>query len=45
VGQTKDQVVAALGQPVRVATVGAKQILYFNGLKVTLVSGKVTQVQ
>jgi hypothetical protein len=45
VGQTKDQVVAALGQPVKVATVGTKQILYFDGIKVTLVNGKVTQVQ
>jgi hypothetical protein len=44
-GQTKDQVVAALGQPVRVASVGTKQILYYKGLKVTLVNGKVTDVQ
>jgi hypothetical protein len=44
-GQTKDQVVAMLGQPTRVATVGTKQILYFTGLKVTLVHGKVTDVQ
>lgn len=45
VGQTKDQVVAALGQPTRIATVGSKQILYFPNLKVTLVNGKVTTVQ
>ncbi|HTW66081.1 MAG TPA: hypothetical protein VME17_15750 [Bryobacteraceae bacterium] len=45
VGQTKDQVIAALGQPLRVATVGTKQILYFSGLKVTLVNNKVTAVQ
>jgi hypothetical protein len=44
-GQTKDQVIAALGQPVRVALVGTKQILYYKGLKVTLVNGKVTDVQ
>jgi hypothetical protein len=44
-GQTKDQVIAALGQPVRVANIGTKQILYFNGLKVTLVNGKVTDVK
>lgn len=45
VGQTKDQVIAALGQPKRVATVGTKQILYFGGLKVTLVNNKVTAVE
>jgi len=45
VGQTKDQVIAALGQPQRVATVGTKQVLYFSGLKVTLVNNKVTAVQ
>jgi hypothetical protein len=45
VGQSRDQVTAALGQPTRVANVGAKQILFFQGLKVTLVNGKVTEVQ
>jgi len=45
VGQTKDQVVAALGQPDKIANVGTKQILYFKNLKVTLVGGKVTAVE
>lgn len=45
IGQTKDQVIATLGQPVRIASVGTKQILYYKALKVTLVNGKVTDVQ
>ena len=42
VGQTKEQAIAAMGQPDKIATVGTKQILYFKNLKVTLVSGKIT---
>ena len=44
-GQTKDQVIAALGQPQKIASLGPKQILYYKDLKVTLVNGKVTDVQ
>ena len=44
-GQTKDQVVAAFGQPQKVATVGAKEIDYYPDMKVTLVNGKVTDVE
>jgi hypothetical protein len=44
-GQSKAQVVAALGQPTRVVNSGGKQILYFQGLTVTLVNDKVTDVQ
>jgi hypothetical protein len=45
-GMTKEQITAALGQPVKVANVGTKQILYFsNNLKVTLVAGKVTAIE
>lgn len=44
-GQTIDQVVAALGQPVKKAKVGAKDIYYYKDLKVTFVNGKVTDVQ
>jgi len=44
-GQTKDQVVANFGQPVRMANLGTKQILYYKDFKVTLVNGKVTDVQ
>lgn len=44
-GQTKDQVIAAFGQPQKIVTLGTKQILFFKDLKVTLVGSKVTDVQ
>jgi hypothetical protein len=44
-GQTINQVVAALGQPVKKAKVGTKDIYYYKDLKVTFVNGKVTDVQ
>jgi hypothetical protein len=44
-GMTKDQVVANFGQPERTAKVGAKEIYFYKDLKVTFVSGKVTDVQ
>jgi hypothetical protein len=44
-GQTKDELVANFGQPVRIANLGTKQILYYKDLKVTLVNGKVTDIQ
>jgi hypothetical protein len=44
-GQTIDEVVAALGQPQHMATVGAKKIYYYKDLKVTFVNGKVKDVQ
>ncbi len=44
VGQTVDQVTAALGQPQRVAKVGAKQIYFYKDLKVTFTNGKVSDV-
>jgi hypothetical protein len=45
VGQTRDQVVSAIGQPERTATVGNKEILFYKDLKVTLVDGKVSDIQ
>lgn len=45
IGQTVDQVVAMLGQPVRVAKVGDKQIYFYKDFKVTFNSGKVSDVQ
>jgi len=45
VGQTVDQVVAALGQPQRIAKVGAKQIYFYKDLKVTFNNGKVSDVE
>jgi hypothetical protein len=44
-GQTKDEVLGNLGQPSRIANLGTKQILYYTGFKVTLVDGKVTDVE
>jgi hypothetical protein len=44
-GQTKDQVVAILGQPGRVAKIGAKEIDYYPDMKVIFVNGKVTDIQ
>jgi hypothetical protein len=45
IGQTIDQVVAALGQPVKKAKIGTKDIYYYKDLKVIFVNGKVTDVQ
>ena len=44
-GQTPDQVQAAMGSPTRVANLGPKVIYYYNGMKVTFNNGKVTDVQ
>jgi hypothetical protein len=44
-GQTKDQVLAAFGQPTRMAKVGVKEILYYKDMKVTLTNGKVSNVE
>jgi len=44
-GQTKDQVVATFGQPKKAATVGTKEIYYYQDMKVTFVNGKVTDVE
>lgn len=43
-GQTIDQVTAALGQPVKKAKIGTKDIYYYKDLKVTFVNGKVKDV-
>jgi hypothetical protein len=45
IGQTKDQVTAAFGQPARVAKLGAKEIYYYKDMKVTLTNGKVSNVE
>jgi hypothetical protein len=44
VGQTVDQVVAALGQPQRIAKAGAKQIYFYEDLKVIFTNGAVSDV-
>ncbi len=45
IGQTKDQVTAAFGQPVRVAKLGVKEIFYYKDMKVTFTNGKVSNVE
>jgi hypothetical protein len=44
-GQTTDQVQAALGKPDKIVDLGAKQIYVYKDLKVTFVNNKVTDVQ
>jgi hypothetical protein len=44
-GQTPDQVVGILGEPLRKAKVGVKEIYSYKDLKVTFVNGKVKDIQ
>jgi hypothetical protein len=44
-GQTPDEVVAALGQPAKKAKVGTKEIYFYKDLKVTFLNGKVKDIQ
>jgi hypothetical protein len=44
-GQTKDQVTTALGQPVKIVKLGAKEIFYYKDLKVTFTAGKISNVE
>ena len=44
-GQTLDQVVGVLGQPQQIVNLGAKQIYVYKHLKVTLLNGKVSDVE
>lgn len=43
-GQTKDQVTTAFGQPMRQAKLGPKEIFYYKDMKVTFINGKVSNV-
>ena len=45
IGQTKDQVTAGFGQPVKVANLGGKSIFYYKDMKVTFTNGKVSNVE
>jgi hypothetical protein len=45
VGQTKEQVVAILGQPEKIVKAGSKEIYQYKDLKVTFVNGKMTDAQ
>jgi len=44
-GQTRDEVVATLGQPQKVVKLAAKEMLYYPEMKVILVEGKVADVE
>jgi hypothetical protein len=44
-GQTTDQVVAALGQPQKLVKLGEKQLYFYKDLRVTFLDGKVSDVQ
>jgi hypothetical protein len=44
-GQSFDQVKAAMGAPTSVANLGAKVIYNYNGMKVIFKDGKVADVQ
>ncbi|HEY6392519.1 MAG TPA: hypothetical protein VIX89_14650 [Bryobacteraceae bacterium] len=44
-GQTIDQVVAILGNPLQIADLGAKKIYKFKDMKITFVNGRVSDVQ
>ena len=45
VGQTEDEVIAAFGQPVKIAKIGVKEIFYYKDMKVTFMNGKVSNVE
>jgi hypothetical protein len=44
-GQTEDQVTAGLGQPLKVARVGAKVIFFYKDMKVIFNNGKVSNIE
>jgi hypothetical protein len=44
-GQTTDQVVGILGQPIRTALVGTRAIYFYKDVKVTFENGVVTDIQ
>ena len=45
VGQTIEQVVAALGQPAKIVKLGTKELYFYKDLKITFVNGKVSDVE
>ena len=45
VGQTTEQVVAALGQPAKIVKLGTKEVYFHKDLKITFVNGKVSDVE
>lgn len=45
IGQTPDQVTAAMGQPEKIVKLAKKEIYYYKDLKVIFMAGKVSDVQ
>jgi hypothetical protein len=45
IGQTKEQVVAIFGKPLKIAILGTKEIYWYPEFKITFVNGKITNVQ
>ena len=45
IGQTPAQVVAVMGPPVKIASLGAKETYFYKDLKVTFVNGRMTDAQ
>jgi len=44
-GQTSSEVVARIGDPVRIADLGQKTMYFYKDMKVIFVDGKVSDVQ
>jgi hypothetical protein len=44
-GQTRDEVIAGFGQPLKMVQLGAKTIFYYKDLILTLNNGKVSNVE
>jgi hypothetical protein len=44
-GQTKDEVIASFGPPIRTSKLGEKDIFYYKDMKVTFTGGKVSNVE
>jgi len=45
IGQTKAQVTATFGQPLKTSKLGAKEIYFYKDMKVTFTNGKVSDVE
>jgi hypothetical protein len=45
IGQSKAQVTASFGQPLKVTKAGAKEVFYYKDMKVTFTNGKVSGVE
>lgn len=45
IGQTRDQVIAIMGEPTKVVKLPTKEVDYYPDMKVIFVAGKVKDVQ